>query len=94
MDVSRRGNTRGACDKFANSLNIEREFCRQQMPQRVGDSVLTFTRRKLQDLHVHFVGHLHRMSTPQSVPCDPENAGRKHFFAVVVVGEGTWFANQ
>ncbi len=64
------------------------------MSECIGDSVLTFVSRQLQNLHVHFVGHLFRVFFSQHVPCHPEPAGGKHFFAVSVVCEGARLANQ
>lgn len=57
MDVGRRRNTGRVRHKFTNALDIKRMFGRQQMPERVGHSVLTFVSRQLQNLHVHSVGH-------------------------------------
>jgi len=64
------------------------------MPQRIGHGVLTFVSGKVQNLHVQFAGHFFRMSFPQHVPRHPEPAGRKHFFAVLVVGKRTRFSHQ
>ncbi len=64
------------------------------MSECIGDSVLTFVSRQLQNLHVHFVGHLLRVVFSQYVPGDPEPAGGKHFLAVSVACEGARLANQ
>lgn len=64
------------------------------MSECIGDSVLTFVSRQLQNLHVHFVGHLFRVFFSQHVPGDSKPAGGKHFFAVSVVCEGAGLANQ
>jgi hypothetical protein len=64
------------------------------MSQCIGDGVLTFVSRELQDLYVCFVGHLLRVVFSQHVPGYPESAGGKHFLAVSVVREGARLANQ
>ena len=57
MNVGRGGNTGRVRHEFTNAFDIKRMFGRQQMPERVGHSVLTFVSRQLQNLHVHSVGH-------------------------------------
>jgi len=69
-------------------------FSGQQMPQRIGDSFLALVSGQLENLHVHFVGHLFDVSRSQRVPRHPEAAGRKHLFAVSVVGEGSRFSHE
>ncbi len=64
------------------------------MSQCIGDSVLTFVSRQLQNLYIHFVGHFLRVVFSQHVPCYPKPAGGKHFLTVSVVCEGTRLANQ
>jgi hypothetical protein len=64
------------------------------MPQRVGHSVLTLLSGQLQNLHVHFVGHFLGMGGSQRVPCHAKTTGRKHLFAVSVVGEGSRFSHE
>ena len=57
MNVGRRRDTRRVGHEFTNAFDIQRMFGRQQMPQRVGHRVLTLLSGRLQNLHVHFVGH-------------------------------------
>ena len=57
MNVGRGGKTGRIRHEFANTFDTQRMFGRQQMPERVRHSVLTFVSRQLQNLHVHSVGH-------------------------------------
>jgi hypothetical protein len=65
-----------------------------QISECIRDCVLTFVSRQLQNLYVHFVGHLLCVVFSQYVPCHPKRAGGKHFLAVSVVCEGARLANQ
>ena len=58
------------------------------------DGVLTFLRRDVQNLHVHFVSNLFRMSGSQRVPGQTKTAGGKHFFAIPIVGERPRFPHK
>lgn len=64
------------------------------MPQRVGHRVLAFSRGQFQNLHVHSVGHLLRVSAAQRVVSEPEHAGGKHLLAVFVIRKGSRLADQ
>ena len=64
------------------------------MSQRIGHGILTFVSGKLQNQHVHFVGHLFRMRGSQRIPRHAKHTGRKHFFAVLIVGEGTRLSHK
>lgn len=65
MNVRRRGNASRISHQFAHSIDIQRVFSRQEMPQRIGHDVLTFMSRQFQNLHVHFVGHFFCMRGSQ-----------------------------
>lgn len=56
MNVGRRGDFRRIRHEFTNTFDVQREFSRQQVSQRIGHRILTFVSRELQNLHVHFVG--------------------------------------
>jgi hypothetical protein len=94
MNVGRRGDTGRVRHEFANTFDIQHMFGRQQMPERISHSVLTFLSGQLQNLHVHFVGHFFCMSGSQRVPRHAKTTGRKHLLAVSVVGEGSRFSNE
>jgi len=94
MNVGRGGNTGGVRHEFANAFDIKRMFGRQQMSQCIGHGVLTFVSRQLQNLHVHFISHLFRMTGSQRVTRHTKTAGREHLFAVSVVGEGARFSHE
>ena len=94
MDLGRRGDASCIDHKLANTVDLQRVLCRQQMPQRIGHRVLTFASCNLQNLHVHFVGDLLRMRRSQNIPRHAKTACRKHLFAILIAGEGTRFSHQ
>lgn len=94
MDVGGRRYAGRIGHKLTNSCGVQRMLRRQQMSQRIGDGILTFASRKFQNLHVHFVGHFFRMRCSQRVPRHAKTARRKHFFAILIVGESTRFSHQ
>ena len=63
MNVGRRGDDGCICHELTNTFDIQRVFRLQQMSQRIGHCVLTLTSRQFQNLYVHFIGDLLRMSS-------------------------------
>ena len=62
MNFGRRGNATCIRHKLTDSFDINRVLSRQQMSQRIGDRILSFASRKLQNLHVYFVRDFFGMS--------------------------------
>jgi len=64
------------------------------MSQRIGDRILPFASRKLQNLHVYFVRDFFGMSGSQRVPRHAKTACWKHLFAIPVAGESSGLSHQ
>jgi hypothetical protein len=94
MNVGGRGNAGRINDEFADLFHVKCVLGGQQMPQRSIHSLLVFFRGQFQNPHVHLVGHLFRMTGSQRVPRHAKTAGRKHFFTISIVGEGSRLADQ
>ena len=94
MNVGRRRDAGRIRHKLTNAFDVQRVFSRQQVSQCIGHGILTFVSRQFQYPHVHFVSHFFGMSGAQRVPRHTKTAGRKHFFAILIVGESTRFSHQ
>lgn len=94
MNVGRSRDAGGISDKFTNACDVQGVFSRQQISQCIGHSVLAFVCRQFQNLYIHFVRDLLRMSGSQRIPCHAKTARRKHLFAILIAGEGTRFSHQ
>lgn len=94
MDLGRRGDASCIDHKLANTVDLQRVLCRQQMSQRIGHGVLTFASCNLQNLHVHFVRDLLRMGRSQNIPRHAKTACRKHLFAILIAGKRSRFSYE